>query len=326
MARDRCRGRGGARLSRDVVRAAVVMAAGDGVRILDRRLERQRGRGTVPTRAASRCPACRSSVVRQATVRRATKQRATIGRPTNRRSTIRPSAVPSPTRRDAIGSAVSGGPHTIEASRWKMRELAGCGNGPQDVFAAQSIVLPIEKAPKSTSASRPLLARADASATWRPRSARATLDGRSLDLAALRGKVVLIDFWATWCGMCRVDMPSLVETYEHCARGGRFEIVGVSVDTDVGLVPAFRREPRSALAADRAGWCRAESDRAPVQRELHALDRADRCRRPHRRAQPDRGGAAQEDRGAPARGVRPRRSQSAGAVGSPGRYRSLRSM
>jgi thiol-disulfide isomerase/thioredoxin len=69
-------------------------------------------------------------------------------------------------------------------------------------------------------------------------SARA-LDGHSIDLSALRGKVVLIDFWATWCGMCRVEMPSLIQTYTSLSSDGQFEILGVSVDTDVVLVPRF---------------------------------------------------------------------------------------
>jgi peroxiredoxin len=56
-----------------------------------------------------------------------------------------------------------------------------------------------------------------------------TTDGETLSLEKLRGKVVLIDFWATWCGPCRVEMPNVVKLYKKNRKKG-FEIVGVSLD------------------------------------------------------------------------------------------------
>ncbi len=56
-----------------------------------------------------------------------------------------------------------------------------------------------------------------------------TLDGKSFDLAALRGKVVLVTYWATWCEPCREEMPALSSFYRlNHARG--LEIIGISVD------------------------------------------------------------------------------------------------
>lgn len=57
------------------------------------------------------------------------------------------------------------------------------------------------------------------------------LEGGEVDLAELRGKTVLLDFWATWCAPCEVQMPILDELWRDADRGKRM-IVGVSVDTD----------------------------------------------------------------------------------------------
>jgi thiol-disulfide isomerase/thioredoxin len=56
-----------------------------------------------------------------------------------------------------------------------------------------------------------------------------TLDARVFDLAALHGKVVIVNFWASWCSPCRAEMPQLDAFYRrYRARG--LELLGVSVD------------------------------------------------------------------------------------------------
>ena len=58
-------------------------------------------------------------------------------------------------------------------------------------------------------------------------------DGTKVDVSKLRGKVVLIDFWATWCGPCMEAVPDLVTVYKELHAKG-FEIVGISLDQDKG--------------------------------------------------------------------------------------------
>lgn len=56
------------------------------------------------------------------------------------------------------------------------------------------------------------------------------LDGKDVSLEPLKGKVVLLNFWATWCGPCRAEIPSLVELQTHYKD--RLQIVGMVVDDD----------------------------------------------------------------------------------------------
>ncbi|MBI4230786.1 MAG: TlpA family protein disulfide reductase [Planctomycetes bacterium] len=55
------------------------------------------------------------------------------------------------------------------------------------------------------------------------------IDGSAVDLAAMRGKVVLVDFWATWCGPCMQEMPSVIQLYREKHDAG-FEVIGISLD------------------------------------------------------------------------------------------------
>lgn len=79
-----------------------------------------------------------------------------------------------------------------------------------------------------------------------------TLQGKPVSLEAYRGKVVLIDFWATWCGPCREEIPNILSCYKTFHSEG-FEVLAVSVDQDLGALAEFVKteNPPWTVLADR---------------------------------------------------------------------------
>ncbi|MDO4550839.1 MAG: TlpA disulfide reductase family protein [Planctomycetia bacterium] len=64
------------------------------------------------------------------------------------------------------------------------------------------------------------------------------LDGSELDMSEYKGKVWLLDFWATWCGPCVAEIPNVTKTYEKYHEKG-FEVLSVSVDRDIKKLESF---------------------------------------------------------------------------------------
>ena len=74
-----------------------------------------------------------------------------------------------------------------------------------------------------------------------------TIDGKTLKLADYRGKYVLLEFWATWCAPCRVEIPHLQAVYEAFGDNKHFTMISLSLDSDLVA-------PKAYVAQNRLEW------------------------------------------------------------------------
>lgn len=111
---------------------------------------------------------------------------------------------------------------------------AGCGDRPEraegiDTTAGAPAIEEMAATRRDTAGA----AAVDTAAASEPRTAPdfelPTLSGEPFHLAAHRGEVVLLNFWATWCAPCRVEIPDFIELQEDLGDDG-LQIVGISVD------------------------------------------------------------------------------------------------
>ena len=79
------------------------------------------------------------------------------------------------------------------------------------------------------------------------------LNGKMISLSELKGKIVLIDFWASWCGPCRHNNPRLLKLYNKYHNQG-FEIYGVSLDEETG-------NWKKAVHQDKLTWIQVIDDK-----------------------------------------------------------------
>ncbi len=80
------------------------------------------------------------------------------------------------------------------------------------------------------------------------------LSGKKVSLDNFKGKAVLVNFWATWCGPCKLETPWLVQLRDQYAPKG-FEVIGIST------------EGEDLPASDKAGWARQKADIAKFVKE-----------------------------------------------------------
>ena len=73
--------------------------------------------------------------------------------------------------------------------------------------------------------------KSDKERTSAPEFALKDADGKTVHLSDYRGKVVLLDFWATWCGPCKIEIPWFKE-FQRRYKDKGFEVIGVSMDDD----------------------------------------------------------------------------------------------
>lgn len=94
------------------------------------------------------------------------------------------------------------------------------------------------------------------------------LEGKPLSIANYKGKVVLIDFWATWCGPCVAELPNVIDAYKKYHDKG-FEIIGISLDQERDALTNFMKKQGMTWKQyfDGKGW----QNKLAVQYGIHSI-------------------------------------------------------
>ena len=137
---------------------------------------------------------------------------------------------------DLVVNKVKAGPAPIDASIVQVTSTQLEDRDPEAVVGLLEQVMPIFDKSDDKEVKK-LLVEANLQGMYRrltllgkPMEISGTLlDGKPVDWESYRGKVVLVDFWATWCGPCRAEIPNVLEMYEAYHDKG-FDVLGISLD------------------------------------------------------------------------------------------------
>jgi peroxiredoxin len=119
-----------------------------------------------------------------------------------------------------------------------------------------------------------LSAALNAQAVASPALTFTTMEGQQIRLSDLRGKIVLINFWATSCGICLAEMPDLIQTYQQYRKRG-FEVIAVAMHYDQpGDIRAYVRKQGLPFPVvfDRDGKLAREFEQASVTPTTFLID------------------------------------------------------
>ena len=115
--------------------------------------------------------------------------------------------------------------------------MQACSSGDGEEQAASQAKSQVEQTEKSSQTSQPAATQKPAASQQNtnypmaPNFALEDASGTTIRLSDFKGKVVILDFWATWCAPCRMEIPGYVDLYEKYKSEG-LEIIGVSLDRD----------------------------------------------------------------------------------------------
>ena len=151
--------------------------------------------------------------------------------------------------REAIATFVKAHPNTLVS----LDAVKDIGGAVPDYAAVAPLFALLSPAMKATPDGQALAARLQALqrvaiGAQAPDFTLTTPEGKALALSSLRGKYVLVDFWASWCGPCRRENPNVAAVYQ-AYRDRNFEILGVSIDVEKN-----RAQWLKAIADDKLTW------------------------------------------------------------------------
>jgi peroxiredoxin len=131
-----------------------------------------------------------------------------------------------------------------------LKQLKSDFPGTEQAKNADDVIADIQKQEEAKKIQRNLIAGAKF-----PDFEEKDIAGKPLSIANYKGKVVLLDFWATWCGPCVAELPNVLKTYEKYHAKG-FEIIGISLDKEEQALTSFikKRDMRWQQFFDGKGW------------------------------------------------------------------------